>query len=131
MILVVFVLAAEGVYWFQLNKKSKETPETAKLPSRKESYIEEPVEGLVAKDVVKLVGKVVSVEGNLITLEIKEGTKQIVLDKETTYFTTLGGATEAVEASKEAIKVGNEINVAYRLSKEGEIPTAISVLVIY
>lgn len=131
-VLVILVLAIEGVYWLQLNKKLKETPEAAKPPSRKERWIEEPVEGLTAKDVVKLVGKVVSVEGNLITLEVKEGTRQIALDRETTFFTTFGGATETVEAGgPEAIKVGNEVNVVYQRPKEGEIPTAISVLVIY
>lgn len=132
MVLIILVLVAEGVYWYELNEKLKKAPEVAKPPLRKESYIEEPVEGLTAKDVVKLGGKVVSVEGNLITLEVKEGTKQIALDKETTFFTTTEGAEEAIEVGGPgAIEVGKEINVVYHRPKEGEIPTALSVLMIY
>lgn len=130
--LIILVLVAEGIYWLQINKKLKKAPEVEKTPSREERYIEESVEGLMETDVVKLVGKVVEVKEDSITLEVKEGRKQIALDEETTFFTTTEGAEEAIEVGgRGAIEVGKEINVVYHRPKEGEIPTALSVLMIY
>jgi len=131
-VFILLVLSAEGVYWLSINKKLKKASEIEKPPSRKERYVEEPVVGLVAEDVIKLMGKVKEIKGNLITLEVKEETKQIAMNKETTFFTTLGRSTKAVEAGgPSAIKIEKEVNVVYHRPKEGEMPTAISVLVIY
>lgn len=131
-VLIILVLVAEGIYWLQINKKLKKASEIEKPFSIEERYIEEPVEGLIEGNVVKLAGKVVEVEENLITLEVKEGRKQIALDEETTFFTTVEGANEAIEAGGPGvIEIGKEINVVYQRPKEGEVPIAISVLGIY
>lgn len=118
--LLVFDLGIGGYYWVVVR------PQKANA-----GYVERPVEaeGVPEEEEhLQLSAKVKAVRSDGLLLETKDGLKEVAIDERTSFFVFTGGNVVEGEGI-ESVEVGKEVEVVYPKPAEGEIPTAISVLV--
>lgn len=120
--LFIFDLGIGGYYWFIIRPQRVETAQFAERPVEAERAPE---------DHLQLTAKVKAVKSDKLLLETKSGLKEVAIDDRTSFFTFTGAGNVAHGEGVEVVEVGKEVEVVYPKPAEGEIPTALSVLVIY
>lgn len=118
--LLIFDLGIGGYYWFIIRPQR----ETAQ-------FIERPVEAEGApEDHFQLTARVRAVKSNKLLLEVKGGLKEVAINKRTSFFTLTTAGNVVKGAGVEVVEVGKEVEVVYPKPAAGEMPVALSVLVI-